>query len=93
MAQGVSESGVFTLPRRKTQRDLEASLSLLIAGVGILAVWLGLLLIGWLHLTGFSAAGAMLQDVILGTAQVFVLIGALFAVINWSLLRRVPHPS
>jgi len=76
----------ITLSRKKTERDLQVSLGMLIAGVGILVVLWTLSLSGVLF-NPSPGAGFLVYDVISGMAGTFVLIGAIFAGINWWLLR------
>jgi uncharacterized membrane protein len=89
LAAPTKDSDSITLSRKKTERDLQVSLGMLIAGVVILvALWM-------LALTGIfsqisSNAGFLAYDVISGMASVFILIGGIFAAINWWLLRP-PH--
>jgi len=67
--------------RRKLERDYQVSWGFVIAGVGIIVI--SVLLIRLLPSSSdgvFRWTGAM--------AGLFILIGAIFVVINWTLIRR-----
>lgn len=86
---------VVALSRKKVERDLQVSEGLLLAGIGLFAVEVALWWTGILATNGSPnfASQVLLVDALQGTAGVFILIGALFTVINWSLLRKPPAPS
>ncbi len=76
----------ITLSRKKTEKDLQVSLGMLIAGVAILVIFWILALSGMFSQLS-SGPGFLAYDVVSGMAGVFILIGGIFAAINWRLLR------
>jgi hypothetical protein len=88
MATGVASSDAITISRRKVERDLSVSLTLAACGAVIWVAWFLLAVAGRLFVNSASFASlSVLGLVIPGTASVFLLIGTIFAVINWSMLR------
>jgi hypothetical protein len=96
---GIAPDPLVTLERRKVERDLRLSEGLLVAGIGLYAVVLALWELGVFttNSSGNFASQVLVLNAMQGTAGVFVLIGAIFSAINWSLLRksrrRSPAPS
>ena len=79
----------MTISRRKVERDLKVSLGILIVGVGLIAVWSGSAASGVLLRNDSNFANTVfLSQLLSGLGGMFVFIGALFAGINWSMLRR-----
>ncbi|MGP8159088.1 MAG: hypothetical protein ACLPWO_05745 [Thermoplasmata archaeon] len=86
MAHPAVDSDSITLSRKKTEKDLQVSLGMLIAGVAILVVFWILALSGIFSQLSFGPE-ILAYDVVSGMASVFILIGGIFAAINWWLLR------
>ena len=77
------------LSASKTRRDLRLSLGLLIAGIVISVSFYGYIF--WVSSSGGSGLPVWSSFVISSLASagsVLILVGAIFAVINWSLLRK-----
>jgi hypothetical protein len=88
-APGVAEGDSINISVRKTQRDLKVSLGLLFIGLGLAVVWMGLVFSGVLSRNYSTQAGSVaLLSVLPGMSSIFILVGAIFAGINWSMLRR-----
>jgi len=86
---GDGATGQISLSLSKTQRDFRLSVALLIAGVVLAAGFYGFEY--WAATTGlfFQSPAAFLMVEIFGNvAWVLILVGAIFAGVNWSLLRR-----
>jgi len=96
------ESDTIRLSVAKTRRDLRISLALIIAGVGLSVgfYWFEI----WASTSGYwasnppSPVGFVVISTLASVGWIFVTIGVIFAVINWSLLRsrrasaRAPPP-
>ena len=79
----------ITISRRKVERDLKVSLVLLVAGLVLTGVWMVLEFTHQIVVQNSSDMTTfVIIDAIGGTADVFILVGAIFAAINWSLLRK-----
>lgn len=75
--------------RQKLQADLRSSLVFFFAGVALIALWRLLVFSGSIP----AGTGSSLWAVLAGMGLVLLLIGAVLAWINWSLLRhqrRIP---
>jgi hypothetical protein len=87
---GASAGAVVTLPVRKVERDLHVSEALLVVGVALYVAVAALLTPGAISTsaTGNFAFQVLVMDSLEGLAGVLTLVGAIFAAINWSLLRK-----
>ena len=84
-----TEPEAIRIPVRKVRHDLQVSLGILIGGLGVAAAWIGLVATGALLPNYAGQPGAfILLQALPGVASTLILIGAIFAAINWSLLRR-----
>ncbi len=71
----------------KIRRDYRLSLALLLAGVVVVAGFYGFVL--WANAMGsWSSATLVVVSTIGNAGFVLILVGAIFAGINWSLLRK-----
>ncbi len=93
-AQPVAMTDQIQLSVSKTRRDFKLSLALLVTGVILSAGIVSFEL--WANSTGYwidsptgpSAITSALLSAIGGIGSTLVLVGAIFAAINWSLLRK-----
>jgi hypothetical protein len=84
-----ASADALVISRTKTEKDLKLSEALLIAGVVMYVVYFGLAVAGALTSSFFNGLGVfILTDIISGLAGVFILVGAIFTAVNWSLLRK-----
>ena len=96
MATPVSDSqDSLNIPHQKIVRDLKQSVGFLISGIAIYAIWVGLFLSGYVSSIAGSNSGnyILLANIVPGIGAVFTLIGAIFAGINWSMLRKIERPG
>jgi len=98
-AQDASATDQIRLSVSKTRRDFNLSLALLVTGIIISA---GIITFEiWANSTGYwnnfptgpSPTTSALLSAIGGIGSTLVLVGAIFAAINWSLLRKVGSPA
>lgn len=81
------DGSTIQLSRTRTRRDLRVSEGLLIAGV----VGTGVVLAAdflFFAQSALSASAIFALDAVQGTFEVFAVIGAIFVVVNWQLLRH-----
>jgi ABC-type antimicrobial peptide transport system permease subunit len=91
MTSRTTTPDAIMIPRQKIERDLGYSIGFLLGGIMIWAGFLVLFFIGYLFPSPAvnTAPFAVLTTLFLGAGSVFVLIGAIFAAINWSMLRKI----
>ena len=90
----VVEAGSITTPVAKVRKDLKTSLAILYAGIGLTIVWGGLLL-SQVALRGFDSSPGLFValSAIPSVGSTCIVVGAIFAAINWSMLRRGHPPA
>ena len=87
-----SPSDFVHLSASKVRRDLRLSLGILVAGVILVAVGsiLNYLLLTWITNSSVStmADNGIVLSLPMSVGSVFILVGAIFTGVNWSLLRK-----
>lgn len=83
-AQNATGSDHLVLSASKTRRDYRLSLALLVAGLVITVTSYSLMFSG---MTTSSFATATAISIVANIGGILVLVGAIFAAINWALLR------
>ena len=85
-----SDNGIH-LSLSKTRRDFRVSLALVVAGIVLEAVSIGLQ--PWM--TSYRASELILWTLLtVGSAgSVLIFVGAIFAGVNWSLIRKANKPA
>lgn len=85
----LTSTNAVVLCRSKVEQDLRASLYLLAAGIVLYAALVLLLYTGVISTEGGNYSNAVVVSMLVqGTGGLFILMGGLFAAINWALLRR-----
>ena len=80
---------VIPLSAAKTRRDYKLSLALLISGIAIVVTFYSLVIfVGSTLLVFSNPAYSILFTVVGNVGYILILVGAIFAAINWSLLRQ-----
>ncbi|HZY92983.1 MAG TPA: hypothetical protein VFG07_09485 [Thermoplasmata archaeon] len=85
----LTTTNAVVLSRSNVEHDLRASLYLLAAGIVLYAAFVLLLYTGVISTEGGNYGNAVVVSMLVqGTGALFILVGGLFAAINWALLRR-----
>ena len=85
----LTPTNAVVLSRSKVEHDLRVSLYLLAAGIVLYAAFVLLLYTGVISTEGGNYSNAVVVSMLVqGTGGLFILMGGLFATINWALLRR-----